>query len=168
MNDMANEPQILTRDEQPYVGIPATVTMSSIGQAIDSALPRIFAWLGERGIAPSGPPFIRFLVIDMEAEMEIELGVPVRVGVEGDEQVRAAVLPGGRYVSLLHIGPYDQLIAANAALQKWAEERGVTFDSWDTARGSEWRSRFESYITDPSAEPDPSKWETEVAYLTRE
>jgi effector-binding domain-containing protein len=165
---MTNEPQILTRAEQPYVGIPATVTMSSMVQAIDSAYPQIFAWLAERGIAPSGPPFIRYLVIDMEADLEIELGVPVQASVEGDEHVRAGVLPGGRYISLLHVGPYDQLIAANAALQEWAERQGATFDSWNTSRGSEWRSRYESYITDPSAEPDPSKWEVEVAYLTRE
>lgn len=165
---MTSEPRIVTREEQPYVGLPLTVTMSSLPQAIDSTFRRIFAWLGERGIALAGPAFLRFLVIDMEADLEIELAVPVQAGIEGDEQIRAGVLPGGRYVSLLHTGPYDQLIAANKALQDWAEQQSVSFDSWDTGHGSGWRSRFESYITDPSTEPDPSKWQTEVAYLIRE
>ena len=165
---MASEPRIVTREEQPYVGIPLTVTVSSLSQAIDANFGRIFAWLGERGIALAGPPYIRYLVIDMEADLEIELAVPVQAGIEGDEQIRAAVLPGGRYVSLLHTGSYDQLMAANRALQDWAEQQGVSFDSWDTGHGSGWRSRFESYITDPSTEPDPSKWEVEIAYLIRE
>jgi effector-binding domain-containing protein len=168
MNGVTNEPRIVTRDEQPYVGVPLTVTMSSLPQAIDSTFRRIFAWLGERGITLAGPPFIRYFVIDMEADLEVELGVPVQAGIEGDEQIRAAVLPGGQYVSLLHNGPYDQLTAANTTLQNWAGQRGVSFDSWDTGHGSGWRSRFESYITDPSTEPDPSKWETEIAYLIRE
>lgn len=162
---MTSEPRIVTREEQPYAGVPLTVTMSSLPQAIDSTFTRIFAWLGERGIAPAGPPFIRYFVIDMEADLEIELGVPVQAGIEGDEQIRAAALPGGQYVSLLHTGPYDQLIAANDTIQDWAEQQGVSFGSWDTGHGSGWRSRFESYITDPTTEPDSSKWETEISYL---
>jgi hypothetical protein len=37
----------------------------------------------------------------------------------------------------------------------------------DTPEGSAWGGRFEEYITDPSAEPDPANWETDVAYLLR-
>lgn len=43
---------------------------------------------------------------------------------------------------------------------------GVEFDIQDTARGSAWRSRTEHYLTDPSKEPDPAKWDVDVAYLT--
>jgi hypothetical protein len=67
---------------------------------------------------------------------------------------------------LRHTGPYDGLIASNAALQQWAHQHGVGFDSWDTAQGSAWRSRAEPYLTDPSEEPDPTKWEVDVACLT--
>jgi hypothetical protein len=35
-------------------------------------------------------------------------------------------------------------------------------------RGSAWRGRAEHYLTDPSQEPDPAKFETDVAFLTRE
>lgn len=30
---------------------------------------------------------------------------------------------------------------------------------------STWIGRIERYLTDPSQEPDPSRWETEIAYL---
>jgi hypothetical protein len=66
---------------------------------------------------------------------------------------------------LRHTGPYDGLIASNAALQRWAQEQGIGFDTSDTAQGSAWRSRAEHYLTDPSQEPDPAKLETDVAYL---
>jgi hypothetical protein len=35
----------------------------------------------------------------------------------------------------------------------------------ETERGDEFDSRIEVYLTDPSSEPDPEKWETEVAYM---
>jgi hypothetical protein len=58
--------------------------------------------------------------------------------------------------------PYDGLIDANAALQDWAEERSIR---WRRDHGSAWGGRVERYLTDPSAEPDSSRWETELAYL---
>jgi effector-binding domain-containing protein len=85
--------------------------------------------------------------------------------VPGDDRVRAGVLPAGRYVTLRHTGPYDGLIASNADLQDWAEARGITFDSRDTDHGEAWHSRVEHYLTDPSAEPDPAKWQVDIAYL---
>jgi effector-binding domain-containing protein len=171
---MAREPQLQQRDEQHYVGIRASVPMDGISGAIDEAIPQLFGWLAAKGIAPAGPPFLRFLVIDMMATMRIEIGVPVGepvtaeiIGPEAaNGRVRPGVLPGGRYAVLRHIGSYDGLIASNAALQEWAAAQGVTFDTWDTPEGSAWRSRVEHYLTDPSAEPDPAKWETDVAYLT--
>ncbi|HXL17333.1 MAG TPA: hypothetical protein VN961_07425 [Streptosporangiaceae bacterium] len=46
-----------------------TVTMGSISGAVDEAFPELFGWLARSGIAPGGPPLIRYLVIDMDAEL---------------------------------------------------------------------------------------------------
>jgi effector-binding domain-containing protein len=167
---VSQEPRIEERTAQHYAGIQATVPMGGISAAVDEAFPELFGWLAGTRTAPAAPPFIRFLVIDMEALLQLELGVPVAVPVTGSGRIKAGVLPAGRYVVLRHIGPYDGpdgLIPANAALQQWAQEHGVEFDMRDTPEGSAWGSRFEQYITDPSAEPDPANWETDVAYLTR-
>ena len=90
----------------------------------------------------------------MEALLQIELGVPVAERMT-ESGVPAGVLPAGRYVVLRHTGHYDGLIDANAALQQWAHDQGLEWDVRDTPEGSTWGSRFEEYITDPSAEPDP-------------
>ena len=85
--------------------------------------------------------------------------------ISGSERIQPGVLPAGRYVTLRHTGPYDGLVASNAALQRWAQQQGITFDSWDTPAGSVWRGRAEHYLTNPAAESDPAKWEVDVAYL---
>jgi effector-binding domain-containing protein len=163
---MIQEPQLQARPAQHYVGIRMTVPMGGISGAVDQTYPELFAWLGANGIAPSGAPFIRYLVIDMDADLELDFGIPVAAPVTGSGRIQPGVVPEGRYVVLRHTGPYDGLIAANAALQDWAREHGVEFDAWDTDKGHAWRSRVEYYPTNPAEEPDPAKWEVDVAYLT--
>jgi effector-binding domain-containing protein len=160
---MPYDPQIQQRDPQPYAGLPVTVTMETFPAAADASFPELFGWLRDHGLAPAGAPFIRYHVIDMEAELEIEFGIPVTAPVEASGRVRPGVLPAGRYATLIHVGPYDQLVAANAALQDWAQREGITLES--SPDGRRWAGRVEHYLTDPAAEPDPAKWETEVAYL---
>jgi effector-binding domain-containing protein len=163
---LSHEPHIEARAAQHYAGIRMTVTMDSISDAVDEAFPELFGWLAGYGIAASGPPFIRYLVIDMAAELQIDLAVPVATPVTGSGRVQVGTLPEGRYAVLRHTGPYDGLIASNAALQQWAHQHGVEFDTWDAPQGSAWSSRAEHYLTDPTKEPDPTKWEVDVAYLT--
>lgn len=165
---MSPQPQIQQRAAQDYAAIPVRVTMDSLPAAVDEGFPELFGWLEQYAVAPAGPPFIRYLVVDMAGELQIELGVPVGAKVGAGGRVRPGVLPGGRYVVLRHVGPYDGLAASNAALQRWAQQDGVGLDSWDTAEGTAWRGRLEHYLTDPSSEPDPAKWETDVAYLASE
>jgi effector-binding domain-containing protein len=159
------ECQIEQRPAQPYIGLPVSAPMDGLAGVIDRGFPELFGWLGAHGMTPAGAPFIRYLEVDMEGELKLELAVPVDGARPAGERVRAGVLPAGRYVTLLHVGPYDELIDANAALQRWAEERGLR---WRKEDGSTWSGRVERYLTDPSAQPDPSAWETELAYLVED
>jgi effector-binding domain-containing protein len=149
MNDRV---RIELRAARPYAGIPVRVTMDGLSGAVDKAFPELFGWLAAQDIAAAGAPFIRYLVIDMAAELQIELAVPVSVDISGSERIQPGVLPAGRYVTLRHTGPYDGLVASNAALQQWAQQQEITFDSWDTARcGVAGPS-----ITSPIPRPNPT------------
>jgi hypothetical protein len=55
-------------------------------------------------------------VIDMDRGLEVEVGVPVAAGVDGDGQVLAGVLAPGRYASLRYAGHPDGLFDATAYL----------------------------------------------------
>jgi effector-binding domain-containing protein len=147
------EPRIEERAEQPYVGIRERVTMEGLPPAVDRGFPALFAWLADRGVKPAGPPFIRYLDVT-GSELVIDLGVPVPEGVAGDERVRAQALPAGRWIVALHVGRFDGLRDAHAAVQDWARQQGIAWDGF-----------AEHYRTDPREEPDSSRWETELAYL---
>ena len=66
---MRQEPQIQERAAQHYAGIPMTVTMDGLSSAVDSAFSELFGWLASEGITPAGPPFIRYLVIEMAGDV---------------------------------------------------------------------------------------------------
>ena len=156
-------PEIVSRAEQPYAAIRARVTMSQLG-GLGARLGEVFGWLAARGVPPAGAPFFKYNVIDMARELEVEAGVPVAAAFDGDDHVLTGVLPAGRYATLTHVGHPDGLIGATKALLDWAAEQGMTWDMSPTEAGERWGCRLESYLTDPSEEPDMNKWETQLAF----
>jgi effector-binding domain-containing protein len=156
-------PEIMQRAAEDYAGISAWVTMTTIGSVADR-IPELFGWLGARGIAPAGAPFFRYHVVDMERQLHVEAGVPVASPAEDDGDVRAGKLPAGQFVVMTHTGAPDTLQAATAELLAWADARGLAFELSRTDAGEEWGCRLERYLTDPAEQPDPSKWQTQLAF----
>jgi effector-binding domain-containing protein len=160
---MSAAPEIVTRTEQPYVAIRARVPMAELGGVADR-LPEVFGWLGARGLAPAGPPFFKYNVIDMARELEVEAGVPVAAAAAGDGEVVSGVLPAGRYATLTHQGHPSELAGPTEALLDWAAGQGLSWDMSPDGSGERWGARLENYLTDPSQEPDMSKWLTQLAF----
>jgi effector-binding domain-containing protein len=160
---MSAAPEIVTRAEQPYVAIRGQVSMAEIG-ALAVRTPEVYAWLGAHGLPPAGPPFLKYNVIDMARQLEIDNGVPVAAPVDGDGDVISGVLPGGSYATLTHVGHPSELIDATKTLLDWAASQGLTWDMSPGETGDRWASRLEIYLTDPREEPDMSKWVTQLAF----
>lgn len=154
------KPKIDTRPEQVYMGIRTIAPFKGMSKVVDRISKDLNTWVNEQGIEPAGPPFLRFHVIDMRGTMDITFGVPVRKALPDNGQVKADVIPAGRYASLIYSGGG---ISANRALIEWVRAQGLDFDRWDTEQGDNFRSRYETYLTDPKIEPRKSKWKIEVA-----
>jgi hypothetical protein len=82
--------------------------------------------------------------------------------------VEPAGLPEGRYPVLRHTGPYDGLLAGNAALLQWAQEKGIKFDTWDTPQGSAWRGRLSTTSPTRPRSPTRPSLRPDIAVLIRE
>jgi effector-binding domain-containing protein len=157
------EPTIVWLDEQTYVGRRESITMTDFAQVADH-LPTMFDWLGSRGIAVTGPPFFRYRVIDMAAELTIESGIPVAGAVDVEPPTFVDRLPAGRYATVAHIGHPDELMGVTAELLGWAQERGLAWDMTPTLEGEVWGCRLEITMTDPAEEPDLHKRETVLMF----
>jgi effector-binding domain-containing protein len=163
MDDMSSEPVIVSRPEQPYAGIRASVPMQELFKVADR-IPEVFGWLADRGVEPAGAPFFRYNVIDMARELEVEAGVPVVRPVAGDGEIIGGVLPAGRYATVAHVGHPQQLAGVTGKLLDWAAQQGLDWDMTVTDAGEKWACRVEFYVTDPRTEPDMNKWTTELVF----
>src|ERR1700688_4604997 len=121
---MSTAPEITERAGQPYVAVKAQVTMQAIS-AIADRIPEVFGWLAVHGIAPAGAPFLKYNVIDMARQREIEAGGPVAAAVDGDGSVLAGVLPAGRYATMIYLGHPAKLVDATAELLAWASRENL-------------------------------------------
>lgn len=162
---MILEPRIEFREKQEYLAIRKKVTMNELGKVLPPLHCEIYGWMSENKIEPAGPPFFRYLVIDMEAFLEIDVGVPVSGSISGNDWIKQGVLPDGKYAVTSYFGHYDNLVEANAEFQIWTEKNGTRLAVKDTKEGTVWESRVEFYINDPGTEFDPDKWHTDIAYL---
>jgi len=137
---------------QPVLVVRRRVKRSEIAAAIGEALPHIFVYAQQQGIALAGLPFTRYVemgpgMVTMEPGMRVTSS-----GAAGQGEVVADTLPGGPAATTMHAGPYDQLFQAYAAIEQWMEAEGLV------AAGAPW----ECYLNDPSDFPDPKDWKTEV------
>ncbi|GIG66473.1 GyrI-like domain-containing protein [Phytomonospora endophytica] len=158
-----SDPEIVTRPDRHYVGVAGRVTMTTIPHIADR-LGEIFGFLGARGVAPIGAPFLRYTGIAMPGPLDMEAGVPVAEPGGGDGEIFAGVLPGGRYVTVTHLGHPDGLVDVTSSLLNWAKDQGLVFDIEPGAENERWGSRLEWYQTDPREEPDMHKWETVLEF----
>lgn len=140
---------------QPVLVVKRRVPRTAIAATIGEALPHVFTYAQQHGIALAGLPFTRYIemspgLVTMEPGMRIAGAAPT--GLPDGGQVIADTLPGGAAASTVHTGPYETLPDAYAAIQQWMEQHG------HSPAGAPW----EVYLTDPAENPDPGQWKTEV------
>ena len=98
-------------------------------------------WVGENKIKTSGPPFLRFHVIDMRGFMDISFCFPVRKILPEDGDIEADFIPAGRYCHLIYSGGG---ISGNRALIEWVRARAWTSIAGTPLRAITYRGRYET------------------------
>jgi effector-binding domain-containing protein len=129
-----------------------TVGRDDLAAAIGRSLQAVNQATGRQRVELAGSPFARYHSFgDL---VDLEVGLPVKAPIAPEGPVKPSELPGGPAAIAVHAGPYEGLADTYAAIEEWLASTGRT------ASGGPW----EIYLTDPSEEPDPGKWLTEVIY----
>jgi len=147
--------QVVSREmvEQPTLTMMGKVPVAEIPAFLGKAYSAVSQHVTRSGLAFAGAPFARYRPLDDAfAEFEIEAGFPVLSGAEGSREVAESTLPGGVAAVVTHVGPYDQMKPAYEAIEAWIIEHDGQPD------GPAW----EVYYSDPSVQPNPATWRTEI------
>ena len=143
-------------DSQPILGIRTTVPMREIGKVMGPLFGEVYGYIQQSGQTPAGMPLAIYHSIPGET-VDLECAMPVAEPLAGSGRVQAGELPAGTAATVTHMGPYDDLGRTWAALTEWMKSQGLD------AAGAPW----EVYVTDPGAEPDQSKWRTDIFFPVR-
>lgn len=158
---MISEPKIDYHPEKPYMGIRMQTPFRGMFKEVTKLFKELNAWVKQHKVELAGPAFLRYHVIDMQGEMDIEVGFPVATPLPGDQRVSAGVLPGGRYASLVYSDCSG--LAGNKALISWIIDNHIPWDKWDNEKGVVFGSRYEAWLSNPKVEPGKKRGNMEVA-----
>lgn len=142
-----------TIDRQQAAVVRAEVPMAEIRSVFDRGFAEVMRAAAAQGVAITGPPFGFYPRMPTDT-VAVAVGFPVSATVTEDGDVIPFELPGGRVVTGIHVGSYESLATTYRQLTEWAAAAGHAL------AGHMW----ESYLTDPSAEPDPGAWQTRIAW----
>lgn len=139
---------------QPHhtASVRETVHRDSVTEALGQSFQAVKESLARQGIDATGSLFARWH--SREDDVDLEAGLMVSAPIQQEGEVKPSQLPGGPAAIAIHAGPYEGLKATYDAVEAWLAR------TERSASGGPW----EIYLTDPSAEPDPSRWLTEIIY----
>jgi effector-binding domain-containing protein len=149
---MSNEVTIQEIPEQHVLSLRTRSAVASLPALMGKVYGSIAAYLEANKAFPAGPPFAAYFNMEMD-DLDIEIGMPVAVPLPGTGEFGPGVIPGGRYASLVHVGPYDKLAPAYQALTTWMEENGQVPSG----------VAYEHYLNDPQGTP-PEALQTEIRF----
>lgn len=73
-----------------------------LGSNLADILPRVHAYITERGHEPAGTPFMRYL--DMTDRFLMDAGLPIDARMEGEGDIELRELPGEKAITALFTG----------------------------------------------------------------
>lgn len=140
-------------EARPAAAIRAEVPMDQLRDVFDRGFGAVMAAVAAQGVDVAGPPFGYYPRMPTDT-VAVVVGFPVAGAITAAGEVEPFELPGGRAVVGTHVGPYDTLERTYGELLAWAQEQGLTLAD----------GMWESYLSDPSAEPDPATWRTLITW----
>lgn len=143
-------------DAQPIVGVRTTTSLDKIAEVMGPLFGEVYGYIQQNGQAPSGMPLAIYHAMDGDT-VDVECALPVAAPLAGTARIQAGELPAGTVATVTHLGPYDNLKHMWSALIAWMQTEGLH------AAAAPW----EVYVTDPGAEPDQSKWRTDIYFPIR-
>ncbi len=151
---------IVTKPDRTYAGIRIQTPFAGMFAIATMALKELRGWSRRTGRENEGPYLLRYYVTDMKGTMDIEAGFVTASPPEDHNRIKASVLPGGEYATLVYRG---NGLRGNQALMKWGRDTSTEFEHLDPTQPESYVSRYEAYLTDYRIEPRKLLWDVELS-----
>jgi effector-binding domain-containing protein len=140
--------QVQSLAPQPLAVVRLRASAAELSRVIPAACGEVWAFVRAVPIENAG----RHVAVYLDAEINIECGVEVAGPFPSDGRVVPSATPSGRIASTIHMGPYQLLGNAHAAIRQWCRDNG------QASCGPNWE--MYGHWND-----DPAQVRTDVFYL---
>lgn len=143
------------KEAVPYLSINAKVPKEMIGKELE----RCYGMLQEEikkqnlQVSKSIAPFAIYYKAENNM-FEFDACIATDRPGKNSKEISASELKSGRYIMSRYFGRYEDTQATHQAIQAYAQTNHLTIIG----------APAEVYVTDPTVEKDPSKWETDIYY----
>jgi effector-binding domain-containing protein len=152
--------ETIERPQITYVGKRANkLKWTDMKQFFGKHYPAAYGAIGKQGLQPAGQPCaVYFEWNEKDQTTDVMAAIPVQAGEEASVKgFETYTVPSSKMLHIQYYGDYEQLGKAHEAMhQMIASNNLVHYDNV-----------IEEYITDPTQEPDTSKWLTNIYYMVR-
>jgi DNA-binding transcriptional MerR regulator len=155
---MTYEVSVKSLAAQPTLSVRTTTPLARIGEVSRAAYTEMYAYLGQIGVRPAGPPMAVYHDEALEEEaLDVELCVPTHKRVAGKGRMSGGELPAASAACTLHAGSYERVSEAYRALAEWIQAHGHEIGG----------PPREVHVVSPAQTPDEGAWRTEIAWPIR-
>ena len=146
--------QLRNYKPQKIAAIRAKTTIDKVTPKVAQLLQETADYLDAVGVKPTGPGVGVYYEVGAFL-VDVQVGYPVDVDVEGNERVRPDELPGGKCAVAVYKGPHKDIADAHRAVHGWMHDNNIK-STGDPTR--------EVYITDLRALADGEDCEAESVW----
>jgi len=144
-------PEIVQLAARRAAVIHAEASTEELPATFARIFPAVHAALTEQGVTDMGHVIAVYHSMDAN-QMTLSAGIEIGDGVEPGGEIELLEMPASDAVKADHFGPYEELGRTHEQVWQYVQEIGRAPSG----------GPIERYITDPGAEPDTSKWHTEI------
>lgn len=136
-----------------YLSIRDTANMETIGMKLGQGYGMIQQEMTKQKLQMAGAPFAIYYS-DSESEFDMDVALPTNKPGKDAGKIKAGMIPAGKHIVAHFFGAYEKTPDAHRAISSYIQKNGLKVSG----------PPREHYITDPMAEPDTAKWQTDVFY----
>jgi effector-binding domain-containing protein len=145
--------EVVNTDSIFYLSLRDTANSETIGMKLGQGYAALQQEIKKQKLQMNGAPFAIYYS-DSESEFDMDIALPVNRPGKESGKIKAGILPPGKAVVAHYFGAYEKTPEGHRAIVKFIQKNNLTVGG----------PPREHYITDPMAEPDTSKWQTDIYY----
>lgn len=148
----------ITTEDMHFVMNRAEIKLENIQQFYQQNLGALFGKVQKAGVEMAGMPSGLFFKYDESAgATDMAAAIPVKEPI-AIKDASSYTVPASRALQIDYYGDYANTAAAHYAMEKYMSDYGLLSNP----------PTIEQYVTDPTQEPDPTKWLTKITYFIAE